>query len=151
MSAKSFFKTACLISVYLIALLHIGYADDRGWHRGRRDKHYKYRRYYPQDYYFRNRIYYSPGRRFYFYFEVYPQMRYYHPGEKDIVVDNPNYLPLTSIANMASQGVPDAVIIAEIEKTRSVYKLNSQIITYLKQNGASDRLIDYMLQTSRKK
>jgi len=32
-----------------------------------------------------------------------------------------------------------------------IRKFNSEIITYLKQNGASDRLIDYMLQTPRKK
>jgi hypothetical protein len=151
MRVKTFFKRACLVFVYLIALLQIAYADDRGWRRDdHRDRHYRYHRYYPKDYFFRNRIYYSPKRRFYFYYEVYPQSRYYYPSEKE-TTDNSNYLPLTSIANMASQGVPEAVIIAEIEKTRSVYKLNSEIITYLKQNGASDRLIDYMLQTARKK
>lgn len=150
MSVKTFFKRACLVFVYLIALLQIAYAEDSGRHSGNRDRHYKYHRYYPRDYFFRNRIYYSPKQRFYFYYEVYPQNRYYYPSEKE-TADNSNYLPLTSIANMASQGVPDAVIIAEIEKTRSVYKLNSEIITYLKQNGARDRLIDYMLQTTRKR
>ncbi len=60
---------------------------------------------------------------------------------------NSSYLPLTQIAAMAAQGTPDAVIINEIQRTRSVYHLNSAIITYLKQNKVSDQVIDYMLQT----
>jgi hypothetical protein len=51
---------------------------------------------------------------------------------------------------MAKKGTPDAVIISEIDRTHSVYQLNSEIITYLKQNGVSDRVIDYMLGTSQK-
>ena len=62
---------------------------------------------------------------------------------------NPNYLTLTKIAEMTAQGTPDAVIINEIERTHSVYHLNSEIITYLKQNKASDKLIDYMLATEK--
>ncbi|OGX16547.1 MAG: hypothetical protein A2166_01320 [Omnitrophica WOR_2 bacterium RBG_13_41_10] len=63
---------------------------------------------------------------------------------------NPSHIPLTSIANMASQGTPDAVIIDEIQRTKSVYNLNSEIITYLKNNKVSDRVVDYMMSTSQK-
>ena len=60
---------------------------------------------------------------------------------------NPNHIPLTKIAEMGSQGTPDAVIISEIDRTHSVYKLNSEIITYLKDNKVGDKVIDYMLAT----
>ena len=63
---------------------------------------------------------------------------------------NPDHIPLTAIANMASQGTPDAVIIDEIQRTKSVYNLNSEIISYLKDNKVSDRVIDYMMSTSKK-
>ena len=67
--------------------------------------------------------------------------------DKKAMVSNPNHIPLTKIAEMTSQRVPDAVIIDEIKRTKSVYDLNSELITYLKDNKASDRLIDYMLST----
>jgi uncharacterized protein YcfJ len=69
--------------------------------------------------------------------------------DKEAVAVNPNHIPLTKIAEMASQGTPDAVIISEIDRTHSVYNLNSEIITYLKQNKVSDRVIDYMLSTAK--
>mgnify|MGYP001601717535 FL=1 len=69
--------------------------------------------------------------------------------DKDAVAVNPNHIPLTKIAEMANQGTPDAVIISEIERTHSAYKLNSEIITYLKQNKVGDRVIDYMMATGK--
>lgn len=69
--------------------------------------------------------------------------------DREAMAVNPNHLPLTKIAEMGAQGTPDAVIIAEIDRTRSVYSLNSEIITYLKQNKVGDRVIDYMMGTSR--
>lgn len=67
--------------------------------------------------------------------------------DKKAMAVNPNHIPLTKIAEMTSQGLPDAVIIDEIKRTKSVYDLNSELITYLKDNKASHRLIDYMLST----
>lgn len=67
--------------------------------------------------------------------------------DKRAMAVNPNHIPLTKIVEMISKGTPDAVIIDEIKRTRSVYDLNSELITYLKKNKASDRLIDYMLST----
>ena len=69
--------------------------------------------------------------------------------DKEATAVNPNHITLTKIAEMASQGTPDAVITSEIDRTHSVYNLNSEIITYLKQNKVSDRVIDYMLSTSK--
>jgi uncharacterized protein YcfJ len=63
---------------------------------------------------------------------------------------NPNYLPLTRIAEMGQQGVPDNVIIDEIKRTNSRYALSSETITYLKNNKVSDSVINYMLQTAPK-
>lgn len=70
--------------------------------------------------------------------------------DKAALAVNPNHLTYTAITDMAAKGTADAVIISEIDRTRSVYELNSEIITYLKQNKVSDRVIDYMLATSRK-
>lgn len=69
--------------------------------------------------------------------------------DKEAMAVNPNHITLTKIAEMASQGTPDAVIISEIDRTHSVYNLNSEIITYLKQNKVSDKVIDYMMSTSK--
>ncbi len=68
-------------------------------------------------------------------------------SDKQAMAVNPNHIPLTRIAEMGNQGTPDAVIISEIDRTHSVYQLNSEIITYLKNNKVGDRVIDYMLQT----
>lgn len=62
---------------------------------------------------------------------------------------NPKHLTIVKIAEMGREGVPDSVIINEIQRTHSTYHLNSEIITYLKQNKLSDRVIDYMLATER--
>lgn len=61
---------------------------------------------------------------------------------------NSNHITLIKIAEMSLQGVPDSVIISEIQRTRSRYDLNSELITYLKNNKVSDRVIDYMLQVA---
>lgn len=63
---------------------------------------------------------------------------------------NPNYLPLTKIAEMANQDLPDSVIIQEIQRTGSTYSLNAEIISYLKKNKVGDQVIDYMMQTGSK-
>jgi len=123
------------------------YADD---HHGRDcDRHYKHHRYYPSSFFFPRRIYYSSGRRFCFFYDISPKRVYYYPSEEKTAPENPNYLPIVSIANMASQGVPDDVIIDEIRRTRSEYHLTSATISYLRQNNASDKLINFMLNTGR--
>jgi len=69
--------------------------------------------------------------------------------DKEAVAVNPNHITLTKVAEMAKSGAPDAVIISEMQRTHSVYELNSEIISYLKQNGVSDKVIDYMMSTAR--
>lgn len=71
-------------------------------------------------------------------------------SDKQALAVNPNHIPLTQIAQMGTQGTPDAVIISEIDRTHSVYNLNSEIITYLKQNKVGDKVIDHMLGTAGK-
>jgi uncharacterized protein YcfJ len=68
--------------------------------------------------------------------------------DKESLAVNPNYLTYPAIVDMAAKGTPDAVIISEIQRTGSVYHLNSEIITYLKQNKVGDKVIDYMLGTA---
>ncbi len=68
-------------------------------------------------------------------------------SDKKAMEVNPNHISLVKIAEMGNQGVADAVIINEIQRTHSVYNLNSEIISYLKQNKVGDRVIDYMLST----
>ena len=150
--SKINFITAAVFTL-LILLTQSVYADggrgrDDGYHHNRND-YYRYPRYYPRDYYYYRTIYFYPSRRYYYYYDVYPAKISYYGYEKTYGVNNPDYLPITSIANMASQGVPDSVIISEIERTKSKYKLATDTINYLRQNGASNAVIDYMLNTYR--
>jgi len=69
--------------------------------------------------------------------------------DKEASAVNPYYIPVTKIVEMASQGTPDSVIISEIQRTHSNYNLDSETITYLKNNKVSDKVIDYMLGTSK--
>jgi uncharacterized protein YcfJ len=70
-------------------------------------------------------------------------------ADRKALAVNPDYLTVVKIAEMGNQGVPDSVIISEIQRTHSVYRLNSEIINYLMQNKVSNQVIDYMLQTGR--
>lgn len=70
-------------------------------------------------------------------------------SDRKALAVNPNHLAIVKIAEMGKQGVPDSVIIDEIQRTHSVYQLNSEIISYLRQNKVSDKVVDYMLQTSK--
>jgi len=71
--------------------------------------------------------------------------------DKEAKAVNPYYIPVPKIVEMASQGSPDSLIINEVERTHSVYHLNSEIITYLRQNKVSDKVIDYMMGTANKR
>ena len=68
--------------------------------------------------------------------------------DKYQAANNANYIPIDRIVEMASKGMPDDLIISEIDRTHSVYKLTSEIITYLKNNNVSDKVIDHMMQTA---
>jgi len=140
----------------LVMLLAQGaaYANGGGRHGsgdggGRHSRHdyYRYPRYYPKSYYYYKKVYFYPSKRYYYYYDVYPAKVNYYGTEKSYGAVNPNYLPIVSIANMASQGLPDSVVISEIERTGSKYKLDTDTINYLKQNDVSDVVIDYMLKT----
>lgn len=65
--------------------------------------------------------------------------------DKKALAANPSHITVIKIVEMAAEGIPDGVIIGEIQRTKSVYNLTSEIITYLKENGVSDRVVDYML------
>jgi len=68
--------------------------------------------------------------------------------DKKALAANPNHITVIKIAEMAAKGIPDGVIISEIQRTKSVYTLTSEVITYLKENGVNDRVVDYMLSGS---
>ena len=67
--------------------------------------------------------------------------------DKKALAANPNHITVIRIAEMATKGIPDGVIIGEIKRTKSVYTLSSEVITYLKENQVSDRVIDYMMSS----
>ena len=68
--------------------------------------------------------------------------------DKQALAANPNHITVIKIAEMTADGVPDAVIISEIKRTKSVYNLTSEVITYLRENNVGDGVIDYMLSLS---
>lgn len=146
----SLFILFCLSLSVSLQEIYARHGDDDGdRHHGSSRGYYRHYRNYPHEFYYHRKIYFSPYRTYYYYYDVYPEKIQYYGREQDIVASNPAYLPVTSIANMVSQGVPDAVIIEEIKRTNSVYRLDAGTITYLKQNGASDEVIDFMLATEK--
>lgn len=68
-------------------------------------------------------------------------------SEQRSLKSNPSHITISSIAQMALDGVPEGVIISDIRQTNSTYNLNSEAISFLKSKGVSDRIIDYMLST----
>lgn len=56
-------------------------------------------------------------------------------------------LGLTDVARLASQGVSDDVIIAQMRATRSTYTLSAADIEWLKQNHVSDRVLRAMIES----
>lgn len=135
----------CAIAASFLLFSYSQEALANGHGRQERDYHRKFKR--DRGYHF----YHYPGKRYFIFRGVY----YYYPRRYQCAYDyqaskyNQNYLPITVIVNMAAHGVPDAVIIEEIRRTHSTYRLDSETITYLKDNKVSDRVIDYMLQTAK--
>lgn len=70
-----------------------------------------------------------------------------HQMDKHQQEVNPDHLSLIKIAEMGDQGIPSGVILDEIKRTHSVYKLDAEAISYLKSHGIEDNVIDYMLTT----
>ena len=70
-----------------------------------------------------------------------------HQMDKRQAQVNPGHLSIMEIADMGEDSVPASVIIDEIKRTRSVYRLDSETIAYLKNHGINDKVIDYMLST----
>jgi uncharacterized protein YcfJ len=58
-------------------------------------------------------------------------------------------LSVVDVARMGKEGVPEDVIIGEIDRTHSKFSLNSETITYLKTNNISDHVIDHMLASAK--
>lgn len=69
--------------------------------------------------------------------------------DKQATAVNPDHISIIQVADMAGRGIPDEVIISEIRRTGSVYQLSSEVITYLKQHGVSDAVINYMMSSGR--
>lgn len=58
---------------------------------------------------------------------------------------NKQHITIIQIAEMGQKGVPEDVIISEIDRTNSQYALTSETITYLKDNKISDKVINRMM------
>jgi len=68
--------------------------------------------------------------------------------DKKEIAGNANYISLPGIVEMAKNNTPDNIIIGEIDRTKSKYKLNIETINWLKNSGVSDRVIDHMMSTT---
>jgi uncharacterized protein YcfJ len=58
---------------------------------------------------------------------------------------NKDHITIIQIAEMGQKGIPEDVIISEIDRTRSKYTLTSETIAYLKDNKISDKVINRMM------
>ena len=71
-----------------------------------------------------------------------------HQMEKNDAPDA-SALSLVQLAEMGKSGVPSAVIISEIDRTDSEFELTAETISYLKDNGIADDVINHILNGSR--
>ena len=62
---------------------------------------------------------------------------------------NKEHITIIQIAELGQKGVPEDVIISEIDRTHSEYALTSETITYLKDNKISDKVINRMMAATR--
>lgn len=63
----------------------------------------------------------------------------------------PHAVPLTKtdVALLVAEGVTDEIIINQIEATHSTFLLTASEIVELRKANVSDRVINYMIQTTR--
>ncbi len=87
-----------------------------------------------------------PHRSTVIFYNAYPYYPYYYRGRP---LYNNDTLSISEIINMESRGLTDEEIINEIRDTRTVFKLSSADVVYLRNSGVSDRVIDFMLETGR--
>lgn len=59
----------------------------------------------------------------------------------------PQPLAQADIVSLTKAGVPDDEIIARIDRTRTVFRLGSEDVIRLRNEGVSDRVVNYMLDT----
>lgn len=61
----------------------------------------------------------------------------------------PRPVPLTQaeIISMTKEGLPDEMIIRRIDDTRTFFRLSADDVVRLRQEGVSDRVVTYMLDT----
>lgn len=57
------------------------------------------------------------------------------------------HLSMVKIIEMSSKGIPDNIIIDQIQATGSTYDIDGDTVQYLKDNGVSDKVIGYMVAT----
>lgn len=62
-------------------------------------------------------------------------------------VDTGQPLGLADIKALARAGVSDEIIISQIRSSRTMYRLSTAEILYLKDAGVSNRVIDFMINT----
>ena len=62
-------------------------------------------------------------------------------------IDNGQQLYVSDIESMHENGISDDVIINQIHATKSVFHLNTNQIVDLKNQGLSEKLINYMIET----
>lgn len=65
-------------------------------------------------------------------------------------VPPPAPLTLEQIISMAQEGRTPDEIIAEIDKSRTLYELSAEDVIRLSDGGVDSRVIDYMLETHRR-
>jgi len=70
---------------------------------------------------------------------------YYSPYTRYYSDYDTSYLPLGTIVDMSRHGLSDHEIISAIRRSGSTYYLTTSDAAYLKENGVSESVINYML------
>jgi len=71
-----------------------------------------------------------------------------HKMDQKQIENNPEHVTVLKVVEMTADGVPDDVIISEIDQTDSTYEMTSEIVDYLRENNVSVEVIDHMLSTA---
>jgi hypothetical protein len=160
MRKKMIYAIVALLILVLAAGIETSYASRRGGHS--RDgghsaqfssfhrRGFSNRRFVHRNFFHRPGIVIRYSSPYYYYPYRFYQCSYgCDPYKRPAYNYSTSSLSLTAIVDMTRQGLPDEAIIDEINRTRSTFRLNAEIINYLKTNNVSDRVIDFMLASNR--
>ena len=124
-----------------------GHSDRDHRDQGRRDGH-DWR--YWHDHPYHNQGHFSFGYYYYYPYET-TVIETYPVSNTQKILYNQEKLGISDIIVLSKAGVSDDAIIDKIAKTGSIFNLSVEEVEALKREGVSNRVVNFMLDTSKKR